>query len=127
MSLTLSGTAGVTYPDGSVAAVAVPTGSFGGQRMKIQAIRSLCPDAVFAMHGDIVEWIGTDIQQPTETEIATEIARLQADYVSTQYHGDLVVAYPDFREYLDGIVKGDQAQINQYTDACLDVKARYPK
>lgn len=95
--------------------------------MKIQAIRSLRPNAAFAMHGDIVEWIDSAIQQPTEAEIATEIARLQADYAARQYQRDRANAYPDFREYLDGIVKGDQAQVDTYIAACLAVKARYPK
>ena len=36
-------------------------------------------------------------------------------------------AYPDYRDYLDGVVKGDQAQIEQYITACRTVKARYPK
>lgn len=35
--------------------------------------------------------------------------------------------YPPFGEYLDGVVKGDQAQIQAYIDACLAVKAKYPK
>lgn len=35
--------------------------------------------------------------------------------------------YPDYRDYLDGIVKGDQAQVQVYIDACLAVKAKYPK
>jgi hypothetical protein len=35
--------------------------------------------------------------------------------------------YPDYREYLDGIVKGDQAQIDKYIADCLAVKAKYPK
>lgn len=35
--------------------------------------------------------------------------------------------YPDFREYLDGIVKGDNAQVQAYIDACLAVKNKYPK
>ena len=35
--------------------------------------------------------------------------------------------YPDFREYLDGIVKGDQAQIDAYIAACQAVKNKYPK
>lgn len=35
--------------------------------------------------------------------------------------------YPDYREYLDGVVKGDQAQIDTYITACLAVKAKYPK
>lgn len=37
------------------------------------------------------------------------------------------VAYPDFRDYLDGVVKGDQDQINKYIADCLAVKAQYPK
>lgn len=35
--------------------------------------------------------------------------------------------YPPMTDYLDGVVKGDQAQIQQYIDACLAVKAKYPK
>ncbi|NCX56732.1 MAG: hypothetical protein EBW87_05990 [Burkholderiaceae bacterium] len=35
--------------------------------------------------------------------------------------------YPDFRDYLDGVVKGDQAQIDAYIAACQAVKAKYPK
>jgi hypothetical protein len=35
--------------------------------------------------------------------------------------------YPPFTDYLDGIVKGDQGQIQTYIDACLAVKAKYPK
>lgn len=35
--------------------------------------------------------------------------------------------YPDFREYLDGIVKGDQTQIDKYINDCLAIKQKYPK
>lgn len=35
--------------------------------------------------------------------------------------------YPDFKDYLDGIVKGDQAQIDKYIADCQAVKAKYPK
>jgi hypothetical protein len=35
--------------------------------------------------------------------------------------------YPPIADYLDGIVKGDQAQVQAYIDACLAVKAKYPK
>ena len=35
--------------------------------------------------------------------------------------------YPPFTDYLDGIAKGDQAQINKYIADCLAVKAKYPK
>lgn len=47
--------------------------------------------------------------------------------VSTDYRKLRRTAYPDFREYLDGVVKGDQFQVQSYIDACLAVKTKYPK
>ena len=35
--------------------------------------------------------------------------------------------YPPITDYLDGIVKGDNAQVQAYIDACLAVKSKYPK
>jgi len=35
--------------------------------------------------------------------------------------------YPSITDYLDGVVKGDQAQIAKYIADCLAVKAKYPK
>jgi hypothetical protein len=35
--------------------------------------------------------------------------------------------YPPMTDYLDGVVKGDQAQIDTYIAACLAVKALHPK
>lgn len=47
------------------------------------------------------------------------------------YCGDYAMArrreYPPMEDYLDGIVKNDSAQIKKYIDACLAVKAKYPK
>ena len=36
-------------------------------------------------------------------------------------------AYPAHSDYLDGIVKGDAAQVQAYIDACLAIKERFPK
>ena len=35
--------------------------------------------------------------------------------------------YPPMSDYIDGVVKGDQEQIDAYVAACLAVKAKYPK
>jgi hypothetical protein len=35
--------------------------------------------------------------------------------------------YPPITDYLDGIAKGDQAQIDKYIADCQAVKAKYPK
>ena len=35
--------------------------------------------------------------------------------------------YPPVTDYIDGVVKGDQSQIDAYFAACQAVKAKYPK
>lgn len=44
-----------------------------------------------------------------------------------EYQQKRMNEYPNFHDYLDGIVKGDQAQIQKYIDACNAVKVKYPK
>lgn len=46
---------------------------------------------------------------------------------SITYAQKRAVEYPPMTDYLDGIVKGDQAQVQAYINACLAVKAKYPK
>jgi hypothetical protein len=43
------------------------------------------------------------------------------------YQEQRAAEYPPMTDYLDGIVKGDQAQVQAYIDACLAIKAKYPK
>jgi hypothetical protein len=35
--------------------------------------------------------------------------------------------YPPIADYLDGVVKGNQSQIDAYIEACQAVKLKYPK
>ena len=35
--------------------------------------------------------------------------------------------YPPMEDYLDGIVKGDTAQVDKYISDCLAVKTKFPK
>jgi len=74
----------------------------------------------------IKEW-NLDIPKPTLAQLnafetqANEIERLNL------VKANRANEYPDFKEYLDGIVKGDNAQIQKYINDCLAVKAKYPK
>jgi hypothetical protein len=43
------------------------------------------------------------------------------------YKAKRAADYPPITDYLDGVVKGDQAQIDKYIADCLAVKAKYPK
>lgn len=62
----------------------------------------------------------------TAEEEALEEAQL-AQFLLTQYKEQRQLEYPAITDYLDGIVKGDQAQVQAYIAACLAVKAKYPK
>ena len=46
---------------------------------------------------------------------------------ATEYQRQRAAEYPPMVDYIDGIVKGDTAQVQTYIDACLAVKAKYPK
>lgn len=95
-----------------------------------QALQNLAPEAQWVLRGDGhegLEWLSTDITRPTEEEIDNEIARLQAEWDSVEYSRLRAKEYPDFKDYLDGIVKGDQDQIDAYIAECLAVKEKYPK
>lgn len=45
----------------------------------------------------------------------------------TEYQRKRAAEYPPMADYLDGVVKGDTAQVQTYIDACLAVKIKYPK
>lgn len=61
-------------------------------------------------------------------EAAKAIAQAEEDALAkVAYRDQRAAEYPPMTDYLDGIVKGDQAQVQAYIDACLAVKAKYPK
>ena len=74
----------------------------------------------------IKEW-NLDIPKPTIAQLdayeaqANEVERLNL------VKANRANEYPDFKEYLDGIVKGDDAQVQKYINDCLAVKVKYPK
>jgi hypothetical protein len=96
-----------------------------------EALSSLRPGYPWTIRGediyDNLEWQGDLADKPTREECEQEIARLQAAWDSEIYKKRRKLEYPDIAEYLDGIVKGDQAQIDKYIADCLAVKEKYPK
>jgi len=93
---------------------------------KVEALYSLTPNAVWSITDGVIDWQSPNIKQPTDTEIAAEISRLQSKY-DNDYSRKRAAEYPPMEDYLDGIVKGDQAQIDEYIAKCLAVKDKYPK
>jgi len=61
-----------------------------------------------------------------EEAIVLEWAKSFTDSLKT-YSDKRKESYPPATDYLDGVVKGDQAQIDKYIADCLAVKDKYPK
>jgi len=57
----------------------------------------------------------------------TRKAQIIAYKENNAYIAKRAAEYPPTTDYLDGVVKGDQAQIDKYIADCLAVKAKYPK
>jgi len=60
-------------------------------------------------------------------QITDEEAEALRPVYTPTYAEKRAVEYPPMTDYLDGVVKGDQAQIDKYIADCLAVKAKYPK
>ena len=81
---------------------------------------------------DFIDKLPEGCVEITEEEAATihaeSSAAAHAAYIASLTYQELRAAeYPDFRLYLDGVVKNDQQQIQDYIDACRAVKEKYPK
>lgn len=75
----------------------------------------------------VLHWDAKLGPQPTQEQLDAAWAAKVAAENAVAYKAKRAAEYPDFRDYLDGIVKGDQAQIQAYIAACQAVKAKYPK
>jgi hypothetical protein len=97
--------------------------------MIIKAILKINPKAKVSVNANDINqitWHNGTTPIPAN-EILAKQQELIAEYESKQYQRDRANEYPDFKDYLDGIVKGDQAQIDKYIADCLAVKHKYPK
>jgi hypothetical protein len=82
-------------------------------------------DSQFPVHPSL-SWVECD------DVVTTSYAYSDGKFISPEppppeYIGNRAAEYPSVNDYLDGIVKGDQAQIDAYIAACQAVKAKYPK
>jgi hypothetical protein len=59
--------------------------------------------------------------------LAIQAQAEEAALARTEYQRKRANEYPSINDYIDGIVKGDQTQVQAYIDACLAVKVKYPK
>ena len=84
------------------------------------AIRTLYPEA--AIIDD-----GTGVFDKDGNQIEIDMATVNAWVDPEAYKYKRKKEYPPITDYLDGVVKGNQAQIDAYIAACQAVKTKYPK
>ena len=84
--------------------------------------------AIYKLYSNVVsvdDGTGAFDKDGNKVEIDLELVNAWVD--PEQYKYQRAKEYPDFKDYLDGIVKNDKAQIQAYIDACQAVKEKYPK
>jgi hypothetical protein len=84
--------------------------------------------AIYALYPQVVS-IGDDrgAFDKDGNFVAIDETLVEAWIDPKAYIAKRAAEYPPITDYLDGIVKGDQDQIDEYIAACLAVKAKYPK
>lgn len=94
-------------------------------RFICEACINLRPLAGVSTDVDGIHWHNIEPGDiPTDKEIATEVSRLQAEYVATQYQRDRAQAYPSIVDQLDALYHGGYDGWRQQIQA---VKDTYPK
>ena len=83
--------------------------------------------ALSEMYPNIAYTNGDVAYDADGNEVAYDKAAVQAYVDAHAYIAKRASEYPPITDYIDGVVKGDQAQIDKYIADCLAVKAKYPK
>ena len=94
-----------------------------------KAIKAINPSAAVVVENDDVKritWLDGTTPIP-EDDIIAKLTELQAEYDALDYARKRQAEYPDIYDYIDGIVKSDQAQIDKYIADCQAVKDKYSK
>ena len=84
-------------------------------------------EAIRAINSSVVIIYGDNAFNAEGNPVTYDETAVQAYIDAHAYIAKRQAEYPPFTDYLDGIAKGDQAQINKYIADCLAVKARFPK
>ena len=78
----------------------------------------------------VVTLSGEEVRPMTQAEVNLHNRDCDAHdkwEAEEKYKEDRKAEYPPYENYLDGIVKGDQDQVDKYISDCLAVKKRFPK
>ena len=84
-------------------------------------------ETIYKLYPQVVHTVGNEAFDANGNQVTYDLALVQAEINANAYKAKRATEYPPYTDYLDGIVKGDNAQVQAYIDACLAVKNKYPK
>jgi len=84
-------------------------------------------NAILALNPQVTLIRGDVAYDADGNEVAYDKAAVQAYVDAHAYIAKRAAEFPPITDYIDGVVKGDQAQIDKYIADCQAVKAKYPK
>ena len=84
-------------------------------------------DAIYKLNPQVVTTVEDKAYDADGNEVAYDKDAVQAYVDAHAYIAKRASEYPNITDYIDGVVKGDQAQIDKYIADCLAVKAKFPK
>lgn len=84
-------------------------------------------EAIFKLNPHI-SYVRDGIAYDADSNVVEfDVDAAKALVVSSEYVEKRAAEYPPITDYLDGVVKGDQSQIDAYIAACQAIKDKYPK
>jgi len=83
--------------------------------------------AVYALYPQVVKTVAEEAFDVDGNKVEIDMDAVNAWVDPNAYKYKRASEYPPITDYLDGVVKGDQTQIDKYIADCLAVKAKYPK
>jgi len=84
-------------------------------------------NVIFKLNPSVVTIRGDIAYDADGNEVAYDKVAVQAYVDAHAYIAKRAAEFPPITDYIDGVVKGDQAQIDKYIADCLAVKTKYPK
>ena len=84
-------------------------------------------DAIYATYSNVAVIRGDDAFDASGNQVNYDETAVQAYIDAHAYIAKRQAEYPSIIDYIDGVAKGDQAQIDKYIADCQAVKAKYPK
>jgi hypothetical protein len=84
-------------------------------------------EAIYAINPTVVT-IRDDVAYDIDGNVVSYDAQAVQAYVDAHaYIAKRAAEFPPITDYIDGVVKNDQEQIDAYIAACQAVKTKYPK